>query len=73
MAETIITGDMTVAEILQSVPDALRLFQAHGINPLTACGPNIHSLWLEEAQDRCQIEEWEALLADLNRAAAAEL
>lgn len=73
MTETIITGDMTVAEILQSVPDALRLFQAHDINPITDCGPNIHSLWLEEAQDRCQIEGWETLLADLNRAVSAEL
>ncbi|MBX3050093.1 MAG: hypothetical protein KF753_01390 [Caldilineaceae bacterium] len=71
MAETIITSDMTVAEVLQSVPDAVRLFQAHGVNPLADCGPNIHFLQMEEAQGRCQIERWEELLTDLNRAAAA--
>ncbi|HRJ40357.1 MAG: hypothetical protein KJZ86_00520 [Caldilineaceae bacterium] len=73
MTETISIGGMTGAEILQSVPDALRLFQAHGINPLTDCGPNIHSLRLEETQDRCQIERWEDLLTELNGGATAPL
>lgn len=73
MAEEIITGDMTVAEVLGRVPGCLRIFEEHGVNPRTACGPNIHILGLDETPARCGLEELEQMIADLNAAVAAEL
>jgi len=72
MTEQIITEEWTVAEALDATPNALGLFQKHGVNPLTDCGLNRHFLRLEETPARCKIESLEALIADLNAAISAK-
>jgi len=73
MDEEIITEDLTVAEALGCVPDALRMFQKHGVNPITDCGPNRTILRLDETPARCNVDDLDALIADLNAAATAAL
>ena len=72
MSAEIITEDLTVAEALGRAPGALGLFQKYGVNPITDCGPNRYILRLEEIPARCQVDELEKLIADLNATATAE-
>ncbi len=66
-----ITVDMTVAEVLERVPNAAGLFQKYGINPVTYCGPMIRILRMEELPAHCKLQGLEALMDDLNAAVEA--
>jgi hypothetical protein len=66
-----ITGDLTVAEVLERVPNALTIFQKYGINPVTYCGPTIRILRMEEIPAHCKLEDLEGLIADLSEALQA--
>ena len=68
MVQEPISGDMTVAEVLERVSNALDLFQKHGINPITYCGPTIRILRMDEIPAHCKVQDPEGLMADLNRA-----
>lgn len=72
MDEEIVTEEWTVAEALGCTPDALSLFQKHGVNPITDCGLNRTFLRLDEIPARCNVEQLEALIAELNAAVAAK-
>lgn len=67
MKQEPISGDMLVAEALEQVPNAREIFQKHGIDPVTYCGPTIHILRLDEIPAHCKLEDLEGLLAELNQ------
>lgn len=65
-----ITGEMLVAEVLAQVPNARAIFQKHGIDPVTSCGPTVHVLRLDDAPVHCRLENLEELLTELNQSLA---
>lgn len=67
MNQESISGDMLVAEVLELVPNARKIFQKYGIDPVTYCGPTVHILCLDDVPAHCKLENLEELLAELNQ------
>lgn len=66
MAANKITGDMTVAEVLEVHPDPVPIFERHGVNPTQDCGPNIYTIHLKETPEKCFVDNLDELIRDLD-------
>ncbi|MFB6285432.1 MAG: hypothetical protein ABEK03_02485, partial [Candidatus Bipolaricaulia bacterium] len=65
------TPETTVAEALERVPNAVEVFEQHGVDPRSECGPRIHITPLADTPFVCHVDDLDALLADLQRELAA--
>lgn len=66
MATDKITGDMTVAKVLEVHPDPVPIFEEHGVNPTQECGTNIYTILLKETPEKCFVDDLDELVRDLN-------
>ena len=61
----IITRATTVKEILDQRPDAVDVFEKHGVNVPTECDECILETELELCDSMCHIDDLDALMRDL--------
>ena len=66
MSQLMITEEMTVFEILQLVPNANEIFRLYRVNPSSQCGPLLRSIRLKEAPLRCNLQDLDELIEQLN-------
>ncbi|MDZ4837180.1 MAG: hypothetical protein SGJ27_25625 [Candidatus Melainabacteria bacterium] len=63
----IITTATTVKEILDQRPDAVDVFEKHGVNVPTECDECILETELELCDSMCHIDDIDALIVDLQK------
>ena len=63
----IVTTSTSVQEILDARPDALTVFQKHGVDVPSECPDCILDSELELCESMCHIEDLPALVADLQK------
>ncbi|MBS1996905.1 MAG: hypothetical protein JSS86_11365 [Cyanobacteria bacterium SZAS LIN-2] len=61
----IITRNTTVKEILETNPDAVKVFEKHGVDVVLECDEGIHGCGLELCDSMCHIDDIDSLIADL--------
>lgn len=66
MAQTLITEEMTVFDVLQLIPNASEIFRLYGVNPSVQCGPLLRSIRLKDAPVRCSLQDLDELIEELN-------
>lgn len=63
----IITTETTVKQILDERPDAVDVFEKHGVNVPTECDDCILDTELELCESMCHIEDLDGLIVDLQK------
>jgi len=61
----IITEETTVKSILDAYPDAVQVFESHGVNVPCECDESILDTELVLCDSMCHIDDLEALIRDL--------
>lgn len=62
-----ITTSTTVKEILEERPDAVEVFEKHGVNVPTECDECILDTELELCDSMCHIDDLDSLIVDLQK------
>lgn len=62
-----ITTSTTVKEILEERPDAVEVFERHGVNVPTECDECILDTELELCDSMCHIDDLDSLIVDLQK------
>ncbi|HEY9793628.1 MAG TPA: hypothetical protein V6D22_24735 [Candidatus Obscuribacterales bacterium] len=63
----IVDRNTTVQEILEQRPDAVKIFEKHGVDVPLECAENIQSCGLILCDSMCHIDNLDALIADLQK------
>ncbi len=61
----IITQDTTVKSILDAYPDAVAIFEKHGVSVPTECDESILDTELAICESMCHIDDLDQLMRDL--------
>lgn len=61
----IITQDTTVKSILEAFPDAIKVFEKHGVNVPIECDESILDTELGICDSMCHIDDLDQLMLDL--------
>lgn len=61
----LITEETTVKNILEVFPDALKVFEEHGVSVPTQCDESILDTELGICDSMCHIDDLDALMRDL--------
>ncbi len=62
-----ITRQTTVKEILAARPDALNVFEKHGVDVPLECDESIQECELELCDSMCHIDDIDGLITDLQK------
>ncbi len=63
----IISPNTTVKEILEARPDAIRVFEKHGVDVPLECDESVHDCELMICDSMCHIDDIDALIQDLQK------
>ncbi len=63
----LITSSTTVKEILDSAPEAVKIFETHGVDVPLECDESILDTELEICESMCHIDDLPALIEDLQK------
>lgn len=66
MTSHLITEEMTVYDVLDLVPNAIELFEQHGINPTGQCAFFTRQIHLKDTPERCHVVDLDELIVKLN-------
>lgn len=61
-----ITGETTVANVLERLPQAIPIFEEHGVSPAKQCGPMLQVTRMAETASLCNVENVQELIEKLN-------
>ncbi|MBX9724176.1 MAG: hypothetical protein K2X81_22400 [Candidatus Obscuribacterales bacterium] len=61
----LITSSTTVKEILETAPEAVKIFEKHGVDVPLECDESILDTELEICESMCHIDDLPALIDDL--------
>lgn len=59
------TNESTVTEILEARPDAIKVFEKHGVDVPCECDESIQDASLEICDSMCHVKDLQALIRDL--------
>ncbi len=63
----LITKNTTVRDVLTARPDAVKVFEKHGVDVPAECDESVWDTELEVCESMCHIEDLDGLIADLQK------
>ena len=63
----IVTTDTTVKSILDQYPEAIKIFEQHGVDVPLECGDSILDTELVICESMCHIDDLDGLIRDLQK------